>query len=167
AAVAALGSTADVRSEAAEQIPPALAEGALLWVATFLAIGLARHPGTAPRLASLAILTAVPLAANRRIVRTEHPAALFGETAFARAVERRDPERAYRTIDEAMYRPPSRLQLEGNRASPYGSELTRRRWGYHVQALWNRGTVFNVDVDRGDFSRLDSLRQVSAFPPPP
>ena len=157
------GEGADVRSEAAKQIAPALAEGSLLWVATFLAIGLVREPGAGPRLASLAILTAVPLAANRRIVRTEHPAALFGETAFARAVERRDPERAYRTIDEAMYRPPSRLQLEGNRASPWGTELTRRRWGYHVQALWNRGTVFNVDVDRGDFSRLDSLRQVSVF----
>ena len=163
AAVGTLGAPKDVLSESAAQLPAALAEGALLWLAAFAAVALLRSPGRVPELASLALLTAIPIAAHRRIARTEHPAALFAPTAFARAVARRDPAGAYRTIDEAMYRPPSPMQLEGNRASPYGSELTRRRWGYHVQALWNLGTVFNVDVDRGDFSRLDSLRQVSLY----
>ena len=162
-AVAAVRAPRIVLGEAAEQLPPALAEGALLWIATLGALALVRRPGRARVLASAAILTAVPIAANRRVVRTEHPAAIFAPTAFARAVIRRDPAGAYRTLDEAMYRPPSALQLEGNRASPYGTELTRRRWGYHAQGLWNRGTVFNVDVDRADFSRLDSLRQVSGY----
>lgn len=162
-AVGAIGAPPLVLPDAAEELPGALAEGALLWVATFLAIGLLRAPGRGGLAASVVLLTAIPIAANRRIARTEHPAALFAPTAFARAVARRDPAGAYRTLDEAAYRAPTALQLEANRASPYGTELTRRRWGYHVQALWGRGTVFNADVDRGDLSRIDSLRQVSMF----
>ena len=163
AAVRALGDSGEMQSEAAEELPAALAEGAFLWLAAWIAIELLRSPRRGPELASLALLTAIPIAAHRRIARTEHTAALFAPTAFARAVARRDPAGAYRTIDEAGYRPPTALQLEGNRASPYGTELTRRRWGYHTQALWNLGTVFNIDVDRGDFSRLDSLRQISSY----
>jgi len=163
AAVGAVGAPAIVLGDAAEELPGAFAEGALLWVATFGALELLAAGGRAPLAAGLVLLTATPIAANRRIARTEHPAALFAPTAFARAVARRDPAGAFRTIDEAMYRPPSPLQLEANLASPYGSELTRRRWGYHVQGLWDRGTVFNVDTDRGDFSRLDSLRQISLY----
>ena len=161
-AVAAIGAPAVVRPDAAEELPGALAEGGLLWAATFFAVALAASPGRAPMLASVALLTAVPLAATRRIALTESPGALLAPTAFARTVARLDPAGAYRTLDEAMYRAPSALQFEGNRASPYGTELTRRRWGYYVQAVWNRGTVFNGDVDRGDLSRLDSFRQASA-----
>ena len=120
-------------------------------------------PAARAAFAALAILTAVPIAANRRIAPAEHEAGVFPPSLFARAVARRDPAGAYRTIDEAAYRPASALQLEGNRASPWGTALTRRRWGYHAQSLWGRGTVFNVDVDRGDLSRLDSLRSVSLF----
>ncbi len=162
-AVAAVGATPAVLGEAAEELPAALAEGGLLWLATFVAVDLLRAPGRARLPAALALLTAVPIVASRRGAPAEHPAALFAETGFARAVARRDPEGLYRTIDEALYRAPSALQLEGNRASPNGSELTRRRWGYHTPVLWGRGTVFNVDVDRGDLSRIDSLRQIFVF----
>ena len=162
-AVAAVGTFAGVAGEAGEQLPGALAEAGLLWTFTLVALVLLSSPGRARAVAALAILTAVPIAANRRIAPAEHEAGVFPPSLFARAIARRDPTGAYRTIDEAAYRPASALQLEGNRASPWGTALTRRRWGYHAQSLWNRGTIFNVDVDRGDFSRLDSLRSVSLF----
>jgi hypothetical protein len=162
AAVAALGAPPVVLPDAAEELPGALAEGGLLWVATWAAVTLLRGSGRPARAAAVVLLTAIPIAANRRIAVTEHPASLFAPTALARAIARRDPAGAYRTIDEAMYRAPSPLQLEGDRASPWGTELTRRRWGYHVQTLWGRGTVFNLDVDRGDLSRVDSLRKIVA-----
>jgi hypothetical protein len=162
-AVSAVGATPAVAGEAAIQVPGALAEAALLWTVTLVALELLRSPARLRLAASLVLLTAVPIAASRRIVPSEHVASVFSPTGFARAIARRDPTGAYRTLDEAAYRAPSPLQLEANRASPWGTELTRRRWGYHTQSLWGRGTIFNVDVDRGDFSRLDSLRQVSMF----
>ncbi|HVQ53805.1 MAG TPA: hypothetical protein VMT25_01430 [Thermoanaerobaculia bacterium] len=162
-AVAAVRTFPAVVGEAGEQLPGALAEAGLLWTFTLVALALLGGSGRGRALAALAILTAVPIAANRRIAPAEHEAAVFPPSLFARAVARRDPAGAYRTIDEAAYRPASALQLEGNRASPWGTALTRRRWGYHAQSLWGRGTIFNVDVDRGDFSRLDSLRSVSLF----
>ena len=163
AAVAAVGVSESVAGEAAEQLPGALAEAGLLWTFTLVGLALLSAPGRARTAAALVILTAIPVAATRRIAPAEHEASVFPPTAFAREVARRDPSGAYRTIDEAAYRAPTPLQAEGNRASPWGTELTRRRWGYHAQALWGRGTIFNVDVDRGDFSRLDSLRSVSLF----
>ena len=162
-AVAAVGAAGGVAAGAAVQLPAALVEAALLWTFTLVAVDLLRARGSGALLASLAVLTAVPIVATRRITPTEHPAAIFAPTGFARAVARRDPQGRYRTVDESTYRPASPLLTEGVRASPWGTELMRRRWQYHAQALWGRGTVFNVDVDRGDFSRVESLRQVSSF----
>ena len=162
-AVAAVGTTSQVAGEAADELPAALAEGGLLWCLTIVALELARVPGRARLTGALALLTAIPIAANRRIAPAESPASVFAPTRFARAVERRDPAGAYRTINEADYRPPSPLEREDNRASPWSTELTRRRFQYHVPSLWALGTIFNPDADRGDLSRLDSLRSISMY----
>lgn len=161
AAVTALGAPAAVLPDAAEELPAALAEGGLLWIATWAAMTLLKPPGRGPLAVAVVLLTAIPIVASRRIAVTENPGALFAPTGFARAIARRDPNGAYRTLDEGMYRAQSSLQLAGERDGPWGTESTRRRWGYHVQTLWDRGTVFNLDVDRGDLSRVDSLRRVA------
>jgi hypothetical protein len=49
------------------------------------------------------------------------------------------------------------LRLSGLDAT----ERNRRDWLWMTQALWGRGTVFNLDPDRGDFSRVESLRLLS------
>ena len=162
-AVGLVGALPFTAPEAALLLPGALAEGGLYWILTWSAVALLRRGHGASSAAALAMLTAIPILATRRIVPAEHEACVFPPTAFAQAVAKRDPEGAYRTIDEAVYYAPSPLEPEGNRAGPWGTAPTRNRWGYHAQSLWGRGTIFNVDVDRGDLSRLDSLRLVSVW----
>jgi hypothetical protein len=86
---------------------------------------------------------------------------VFAPTVFARAITLRDPPGAYRTIDVTAYRPPSALTLAAQAGDPYLTESKRNNWAWAVSALWDRGTVFNLDPDRGDLSRLESLRRVS------
>jgi hypothetical protein len=130
-------------------------------VATFIALELLRRPG-APRVAALALLAAVPIAANRRIALADRAERVFAPTPFARAIARRDPEGAYRTLDESSYRPPSAVEIAARPADPGGSDYARRVWFLHTQSLWGRGTVFNSDLDVGDLSRVDSLRRLSS-----
>jgi hypothetical protein len=151
----------DLAPLAAPQLPAALAEAGLLWVATLLGLEAARRGGRGAALISLALLTAVPLAATRRIAKIAPQEEIFAPTPFAMRVKRADPRGFYRVLGESLYRP---LQS----ADPY--ELTdfgrgdepRRAWTEHTHALWGYGTVFNSDFDSGDLSRLESLRRVSS-----
>ncbi len=160
-AVAAVGAAPRFASEAGRELPAALAEGGLYWAATLLALEMLRRSG-AWGVAGLALLTLVPVAANRRIARTDREERIFTPTAFAHALARRDPHGAYRTLDESSYRPPSALEIEARPTDPAGTDYARRAWFLHTQALWGRGTVFNSDLDVGDLSRVDSLRRLSS-----
>jgi hypothetical protein len=109
----------------------------------------------------LALLTACPIAANRRIARTFREEALFSPTPFARFLLRADPHGAFRAIGAAGYRPTSALQEQLAATDPGQIEFSRRNWNQYTPALWRRGTVFNGDFDAGDLSRMRSLRRVS------
>jgi hypothetical protein len=159
-AVSATGAWPTAAAEAGRQIPGAIAEGGLYWVATLVALKLLRLRGPAPALAC-GLLVLVPVAANRRIGRLEREDAVFAPTPFARAITRRDPHGAYRTLDESLYLPATTVVLPVRAADPGASDYSRRLWYLHTQALWNRGTVFNSDLDVGDLSRANSLRRYS------
>jgi hypothetical protein len=152
-----------LRGSAARQAPTALAEGALGWLGTLTAISLLARDRPGRRAAAAAILTAVPLLATRRIALTEREDAVFPPTAFARAVARRDPEGAWRTVDASRYRAASPLEAMVARADTDGTWLYRESWYFHTPSLWDRGTVFNSDLDAGDLSRVESLRRVSSY----
>jgi len=163
AAVRALGAPPEMALDAARQLPGALAEAGLLWMATLIALELARGPGAKQLGACVLLLTAIPLVATRRIAHTENEANVFAPTSFARSIRLRDPHAAFRTVDSSSYfpAPPSAIAAEG--ADPYLTDSARRNWSFFAPGLWDRGTVFNVDPDRGDFSRLESLRRFSVL----
>lgn len=148
---------------AGRQIASALAEGGLFWAATWIALELLRARRHAGPLAAAALLTAIPIAANRRIAHTEAEAAVLAPTAFARAIARRDPSGQYRALDETILQAPSPMMIRGTVGDPFLTESLRQNWSLATQALWGRGAVLNLDPDRGDFSRLDSLRKVSGL----
>jgi hypothetical protein len=160
-AAAALGAAPPAAAGAARELPGALAEGGLYLAATVIALDLLRRPGLG-RAAGIALLALVPIAADRKIARTAREETVFAPTPFARALARRDPHGAYRTLDESSYRPPSAVEIAARPADPGGSDYARRVWFLHTQALWGRGTVFNSDLDVGDLSRVDSLRRLSS-----
>jgi hypothetical protein len=156
-----IGGTPDLATTAGLELAPALAEGGLMWMATLVALDLLGR-GTRQGLAiALIILTAVPLAANRRIARTFREDEVFAPTAFARFLQRRDPPGAYRTLGESTYLPRSVMELEVAGSDVGLIDLPRRRWYEYVGALWHRGTVLNGDLDGGDLARVESLRGVS------
>ncbi len=163
-AVRAIGADAAVGApRASDSLPLSLFEAAALWTATVVAIsGLtgATRRGLA---AALVVLTAVPIEANRRIARSFREEAVLGKTAFARYVSRRDPEGAYRTLGEALFRPISALSLAAEDSTLLYSDFSRRSWTQHTPALWKRGTVINEDFDVGDLSRIESLRKVAGM----
>ena len=162
-AAAAVGASPALARTAGRQLAGALAEAGLLWIATLVALETLRRPGRARVAIAVAILTLVPIVATRRIAHTEHEGSVFPPTAFARTIARRDPHGAFRTIDQMPYFLHSNLALASRAGDPYLTESGRRNWSWATQALWDRGTVLNLDPDRGDFSRLESLRRVSGF----
>ena len=156
-------SPAVARARPREQLPGALAEAGLLWTATLVALALLARSRRARGRRRARILTAVPIVANRRIAPTEHEAGVFPPTASRAPIARRDPAR--RLPHARRGRVPS--------ASALRSRATARaRTGHgadaaslvlpHAVAL-GPGHVFNVDLDRGDFSRLESLRRSPLF----
>ena len=159
AAVGLVGENPRHLAAAADQIPRALAEGALLWAMTLVAVDrLARNrPGG--RAVALLLMTLVPIAANRKIARTLSEEEVFSPSPFARVLSRLDPEGAFRTLGESYYIPGA----SGALSIPADAyvEGSRRSWVEFTQALWGRGTVFNKDFDVGDFSRLNSLRKLA------
>jgi hypothetical protein len=113
--------------------------------------------------AALMLLTAAPVVANRRIARTFREEEIFAPTAFARLLAKLDPRREYRTLGESIYRPPTRTMDLSVRSDPAQLEVSRRGWSEYAHALWNRGTVLNLDYDRGDLSRVSTLRRLSEY----
>jgi hypothetical protein len=154
----ALGGAAPAPESAAAELPGALAEGGLLWIATLGGLALARRRGRAPRAAALALLTAVPIAATHRIPIDASEAAAFAPTRLAREIRRDDPSGAFRTLGESIYaRPGSRTGA----SAAVAPEPPADSWIYYTSSLWNRGTVFNYDFDAGDLARVESLRRLS------
>lgn len=151
------------RGPARAQLPIALAEGGWIWAATSGAVWLLGRGGSATRNGAAAILAVLPLLATRRVALTERDDVVFPPTAFARTLRRLDPHGRYRAVDASRYRPPSPLEHADNGANPEGTAYDRRSWYFQTPVLWNRGTVFNADLDVGDFSRIESLRRVSSF----
>lgn len=157
AAAEAVGAAGPASSVAARQLAPALAEAGLCWMATVVALDWLGAGRKALPFLALILLTAVPIAANRRIAQTFRQDDLFAPTAFARFLARQDPRGEYRTMGYAMP-PEPRRRLFGS--SPAAVEMDRRVWICFTPALWGRGQVFNGDFDNGDLSRTESLRQV-------
>ena len=146
---------------AGEKLAIGFAEGGLLWMATLLALEALRVlPRFGPAIC-VALVTLVPIAANRRIVRIFSEEAIFARTPFARFLDRMDPRGAYRTMGVWGYRPLSRLEQMHSSNDPGRLEFSRRNWDHYTPALWHRGMVFNGDFDSGDLSRLQSLRRLS------
>ena len=155
------GSPPASRGVAALRIAPALVEGAILWTATAGALMLLALPSRGLRMAGLLVLTAVPLAANRRIARTARGDEVLSPTPFARFLRREDPDGRYRVLGESMYLPPSELEAKSVSADVGLLDLSRRHWYEYAGALWGRGTVLNVDFDSGDLSRVATVRELS------
>jgi len=158
-----IGADSSLAKTAGEQLPGALAEAGLLWIATVLALEGLGH-GTRRALAcSLALLTLVPIAANRKIARTSPEETLFAVPPFDRFLQRADPDGAFRTLDESSYMGEARASETDVRTDVSGVAFARRSWRLYTHALWGRGTVFNQDLDSGDLSRLESLRRISSI----
>lgn len=146
---------------AGEKLATGFAEAGLLWIATLIALETLRVLPRAGLPVCLVLLTACPLAANRRIARTFREEALLSPTPFARFLLRADPRAQFRTMGAAEYRPPSAIQEVMAANDPGQIEFSRRNWNQYTPVLWRRGTVFNTDFDAGDLSRMRSLRRVS------
>jgi hypothetical protein len=145
------------------QLPPVLAESGWIWAATSGAVWLLGRGDSASRTSAAVILAVLPLAATRRVALTDRDDTIYPPTGFARSLQRRDPDARYRAVDASRYRAPSPLEHFADGASPEGTVYFRRSWYFQTPVLWSRGTVFNSDLDVGDFSRTESLRRVSAF----
>jgi hypothetical protein len=160
-AVSLISADDSLARTAARLLPQALAEGGLLWMVTAIALDRAGKGGRGPLGVSLALLTLVPIAADRRIARTFPEAELLAPTAFARFLQHADPMGAFRTLGVSNYRPPSALENAQAGSDPERIQYSHRNWDLFTPALWGRGTVFNRDYDAGDLSRLESLRRLS------
>jgi hypothetical protein len=162
-AARALSASAPAADEAARQLPAAFAEAGLLWMGTLVALELFRADRAATAGIALLLLTLVPVLANRRVARTFPEESVFRPTAFARRIDRRDPVREARVLDESRYLPDPPAPAFSPASDPAGLELDRRRWFFYTPSLWGRATIFNTDPDVGDLSRMQSLREASAF----
>lgn len=165
AAAALFRSPGAAASETGREIGIAFLEGAVLWAATLAGVALLRGRRRVALPAAVLLLTAVPLFANRRIARAFPEEAVFSPTAFARSVAASDPAGAFRTLDASRYRAPSPLDAAEQARDPGGNAFYRGSWFLYTPCLWNRGVVLNADPDVGDFSRMESLRRVSALFP--
>jgi hypothetical protein len=163
-ALRAVGGDPGLAQRASPYLASAFAEAGLLWMATVIALGLlAKRRSRAGIAGALVLLTAVPVAANRRIARSFREEDVFAPTAFARFLARHDPQGAYRTLDETLYLPTSRRAISQFEAALSEAEYSRRTWFDQSPVLFGRGTVFNEDFDAGDLSRVESLRRISAL----
>lgn len=162
-AVSAVGADPALAETAARHLPAALAEAGLLWMVMIVALD---RLGGVRRLAPPAaacLLALLPILGARRIARTFREDRVFAPTPFAHYAARHDPEGAYRTLDESIYRPRSRLEEAQYGGALSDIEFSRRTWYHLTPALFSRGTVFNEDFDSGDLSRVESLRKVSGM----
>ena len=162
-AIALTRSRPDLAGVASRDLPRALSEGALLWMATCVALELARSGRRAIAMSGLALLTAVPIVATRRIGWTFREDEVLAPPPFARFLQKHDPEGRYRTLGELIFRPAGAMEVSESGSDVGLADVARRSWALHTQALWGRGTVFNADFDNGDLSRVQSLRRISGM----
>jgi hypothetical protein len=155
-AARAIGSP-DRAALAGAEIPAALAEAGLLWVATAVALDALVRGRGGPQILGFAILVAVPVAEDRRIARVEGGDVAFGRPPLARYLDRVDPGSLWRVLGSDFSR--SGLLERGD---DLGISFSADTWVDHAPGLWNRGTVFQMDFDRGEFARLGSLRRIAA-----
>ncbi|HYK42218.1 MAG TPA: hypothetical protein VE007_07480 [Thermoanaerobaculia bacterium] len=148
-------------ARAADHLPGALAEAGVLWMATVLALEGLRGRSRAAVVVSLGALTLVPIVPDARIPEISAPEEAFAPTGFALRVRRWDPAGSFRVLGESVYRAATAAERQGEHSALSIVELPRRDWIQHTQALWGRGTVFNMDFDSGDLSRVESLRRLS------
>jgi hypothetical protein len=141
---------------AAHELPSALAEAGLLWVFTVVALDRLVRPERRGLVVALLLLTIVPIASNRRIARSVRVEEMLSPGPFARSIDRRDPEGAYRTLGESFYAGASKIQKRQIASDPEAVDDVLYR-----QTLAGKGTVFNFDFDSGDSARLESLRRLS------
>ncbi len=146
---------------AARELPRALTEAGLLWMATVIAVDLAPSAGRLSSLFGLAILTGVPIAANRKIAPTFREEEMLAPTRFTRFLNRVDPEDQYRALGESLYLGMTPAEIDFAGADVGLIEIPRRNYSEYTPALWNRGTVLNRNFDDGDLSRCDTLRELS------
>jgi hypothetical protein len=127
-------------------------------MATVVALDLLARASPTASVIAVAVLSLVPIVSNRRIARVVPAEAVFAPSSFARFQSRADPNGAYRALGEGLYRAVSPLDVARATADPEGRT---EGWFQYKQALADRGTVFNVDFDVGDFARVESLRKLS------
>ena len=156
-----IGANQSMAPIASSKLPGALAEAGLLWTASVVAFDLLRRRSRPALGGALALLTAVPIVASRRIACTLNEEEVFSRTRFAHFLERSDPRGSYRTFGESAYTPPSPLLYRYADSTASYLDAYRRTWIEHLHGLWGRGTVFNHDFDSGDFARMQSLRHLS------
>jgi hypothetical protein len=155
------GAPPELAGRAASQLPGALAGAGLAWMATLLACAVAAGPGRGARAAAVALLTAVPIAADRKIAQTFSEDEVLAPTAFARRVRRLDPAGRFRVVGESFLSHPSAVERAYAGADIAALEQTRRCLYYQTQSFWGLGTVLNHDFDVGDLSRVESLRRLA------
>jgi hypothetical protein len=161
-AVGAIQGDPKLAEVAARQMPRAVAEAGLLWIATLIAVDRLRRPRRADLVAGLALLTLVPIEANRKIARTLPEQEVFAPSPFARRLEHEDPQHLYRTAGVSLYRGGRSKAVIPSPDDEY-TDRGRRSWVHYAPVLWHRGMVFNFDFDVGDFSRVESLRKFSVI----
>lgn len=164
AAAAAVGLPLPPPVQTAPQISSAFADAGILFAATLIGLDLFARRGARAEIAGLLLLAAVPIAANRRVARTAREDEIFSPPPFARMVARDDPAGNFRTLDESPFRPATHAG-EAPGTDPEGNAFYRGAWFLYTPCLWDRGTVLNSDPDVGDFSRMESVRRLSAFFP--
>jgi hypothetical protein len=144
---------------AATLLAGSIAEGGLLWMMAVVALGLSSRRRIG-RAISLILLTAIPIAANRKIAHTFREEEVFEPTAFARTVARADPQSSYRTLAIPSSPTPDAAWAGSDTGR---LDYLRRSWLYFTPVLWGRGAVFNQDADLGDLSRATSLRRIATL----
>jgi hypothetical protein len=157
-AVRAMRSDPAALGIASDRLGPALAEGAILWMTTLVALEFVRGRTPGGAVIGVVLLSIVPIVANRRIALTFREDEIFAPTAFARLTQRVDPEGGYRTLAIPASADPDAVWA----GQDIGRlEYWRRSWLYFTPALWGRGTVFNQDADLGDLARTENLRRLA------
>src|SRR5262249_57570565 len=122
----------------------------------------ARRSGAGRAAIALLLLTVIPILANRRIARSFSEEDVFAPTAFARVIQKVDPDGAFRTLAIPSS---SAIDRAWTGQDVGEMEFWRRSWLYFTPTLWNRGTVFNHDPDHGDLSPIPSLPPAGTLPP--
>jgi hypothetical protein len=156
-AVAITSTPSPFAAVAARSLAPAFAEAGILWMATVIAMQGLRRSGYV-FLLSVALLSLVPIAANRKIARTFRQEEIFAPTAFVRFLDRKDPAGAFRVLG---LQPELSIEASNLSRDIANLEYSRRTWQHYTQVLWRRGTVLNQDLDLGDLSRMESLRRLA------